>query len=81
MTLTFEWFDKEKQVNKRMDATFTCGMDAWLSALSRCGWENRTTLRTVNSRGYTINDWWDVSFKLPILCPDTEFYRRKYWRN
>lgn len=84
-TLTFEWFDKEKQVNKRMDNMFICEMDAWLSALSACGWENRLTLRTVNSKGYTLTNWFEISHKLPILChpanvkSDREFYRKKYW--
>lgn len=82
--LTFEWFDTKKG-NIRMCTTFSCGMDAWMSALSRCGWDNRTTLRTVNLKGYTITNWWDVSHKLPILLnpknvkSDTEFYRKKYW--
>ena len=66
VTLEFEWRD-ENDVCKRMFATKFHPVDSWLVALKHCGWDNRTTLRTIDSRGNTVLNWWDVSSYLPIL--------------
>lgn len=85
MTYRFEWKCKENK-NNLMYATFSNGLDAWMSALNKCGWENRISLRTTDERGYTINNWFDVCDKLPLLCgkgnyeSDKAYFMKTYWK-
>lgn len=82
-TFRFEYKD-DKGNNCLQYASFSNEMDAWLSILPYCGWNNRTSLRTTNEKGYTISNWWDVSYKLPLLShpsnkqSDYNFYKKKW---
>ena len=82
----FEWKDSENK-NHLMYATFTHEHDAWMSALGSCGWDNRTSLRTTNERGYTIRNWFEASSGLNVLShpankeSDRLHYIKNFWKD
>lgn len=85
-TYRFEWFTKEKG-NHLMIATSSHPIDAILSALEKCGFDNRTTLKLMDDTGRrTILNWWEMSPHLPFCHPknwksDYEFHKRKsFWK-
>ena len=86
-TYRFEWFTREKG-NHLIFATVSHPMDAIISVLQKCGWENRTTLKLVDDSGRnTILNWWQMSNHLPITYwkpnyeSDYQFHKRKsFWR-
>lgn len=55
--------------------------DAWIRALKKCGWKNRTTLRTTNEKGYTITNWFEKSSYLGFNESDRQFHIRTYELN
>lgn len=64
--LTFEWQNKKGE-NTRQSVSRCLGdshyhniMLCWKAALESCGWDQRTTLRTIDSRGYSITNWWEI---------------------
>ena len=60
MTRVFEWYDEKRGGNCRMTTDFADEKRAWSVALSECGWENRTSLRTVDEKGCTLVNWWEA---------------------
>jgi hypothetical protein len=86
MEITFEWKNSETGNNHLMRTEFQHEHDAWISALDRCGWADRTTLRTVDKKGYTIRNWWEASYGLNVMSyyknkeEDRLHYIKNFWK-
>ena len=82
----FEWKDSETGNNCIMYCTFIHEHDAWMSALEKCGWDSRTTLRTTNEKGNTIRNWWEASGGLTVLShpynkkSDRAYLIKNFWK-
>ena len=58
-TFTMAW-QGEDGGEKRMMCHTLEEAKAWFWGFKNCGWEKRTSLKTIDSKGYTIKNWWEA---------------------
>ena len=69
-------YRNDKGHNCLLRVTTTFEHDAWIMALKRCGWSNRTSLKLTNEKGYTITNWFEKSPILGFKESDRQYYIR-----
>ncbi len=77
-TLRFEYFKEGS--NRLLFATHMHPMDSFLSAVKKCGWEARLTLKLMSEDGrIELSNWFEFSSYLPILTSNYESDYR-FWK-
>lgn len=67
-------YTNENNNNCLLHCSFIHPMDAWMSALRNCGWDNRTSLKMMTDNGRdTILNWFQVSSYLPLMCTKANY--------